>query len=123
LTTQKRKHDREHDRMRQRGGHAGLSGAEDTGRARREGKKKTGAERDEERCGHEKIGLGEHETHRTGDETVHEKEHQRVEEDSHLVGFAVHELDVLARGGHENTGAEREKKGGGDGNFLRRNVG
>jgi len=109
--------------MRQRGGYAGLSGAEDAGRARREGEKETGAERKEERGGHKKIGLGEHETHRTGDEAVHEEEHQRVEKNSHLVGLAVHELDVLARGSDENTGAEREKKGGGDGNFLRRNVG
>ena len=100
-----------------------MTRSEDTGRARGEGKKKTGAECEEERGGDEKVGLGEHETHRASDEAVHEEEHQRVEEDSHLVGPAVHELDILARGGHDNTGAEREKKGGGDGNFLRRNVG
>ena len=100
-----------------------MTRSEDTGRARRKGKKKTGAECEEERGGNEKIGLGEYETHRTSDEAVHEEEHQRVEEDSHLIGLAVHELDVLARGGHENTGAEREKKGSRDGNFLRRNVG
>jgi len=46
-----------------------------------------------------------------------------VEEHSRLCGLAVHEFDVLARGGHENTGAECEKKGGGDGNFLSGDIG
>ena len=105
--------------MRQRGGYAGLSGAEHTTRTGRKGEKETRAEGEEERGGHEEVGLGEHETHRASDETVHEEEHQRVEKNSHLVGFAVHKLDVLARGSDENTGAERKKKGGGDGNFLR----
>jgi hypothetical protein len=100
-----------------------LSGSEDTARARREGKKKTWAESEEERCSHEKIGLGEYETHRARDEAVHEEEHESVKHHSHLIGLAVHELDVLARGGHENTGAEREKKGGRDSDFLGRNIG
>jgi hypothetical protein len=123
LATQKREDHSENNRMSQGSGNAGLTGAEDTTRTRREGEKETGAEGEEERGGHEEVGLGEHETHRASDEAVHEEEHERVEEDSHLVGLAVHELDVLARGGHENTGAEREKKGGGDGDFLGGDIG
>lgn len=109
--------------MSQDSGNAGLTRTEDATRARGEGEEEAGAEGEEERGGHDEVGLGEHETHRAGDEAVHKEEHESVKEDSHLIGLAVHELDVLARGGHENTGAEREKKGGGDGNFLRCNVG
>ena len=122
LATQKRKHHREHNRVGQRRGDAGLTRLEDTTRTGGEGQEETGAEREEERGGHEQVGLGEYETHRLGDEAVHEEEHEGVEEDGHLVCLAVHELDVLARGGDENTGAEREKKGSGDGNLLRSKV-
>jgi len=80
LATQKRKHDREHNRVRQRSGDAGLTRPEDTTRAWGEGQQETGAERDEERGGHEQVGLGEHETHRLGNEAVHQEEHERVEE-------------------------------------------
>jgi hypothetical protein len=123
LATQKREHDREDDRVSQGSGNAGLTRAEDATRTRREGEEETRAEGEEERGGHEEVGLGEHETHGASDEAVHKEEHESVEEDGHLVGLAVHELDVLARGGHENTGAEREKKGGRDGNFLGGDIG
>ena len=109
--------------MGQGRGDARLTGAEHTTRTGGEGQEKTGAEREEERRGHDEIGLGEDETHSLGDEAVHQEEHEGVKEDGHLVGFAVHELDVLARGSDEHTGAEREKKGGGDGDFLRRDIG
>jgi hypothetical protein len=99
-------------------GDAGLARPEKTTGAWGYGEEKTRAEGNEERRGHEEVGLGKHKTHRLGDEAVHEEEHESVEEDGHLIGFAVHELDVATRGGHENTGAEREKKGGRDGNFL-----
>jgi hypothetical protein len=118
LATQKREHNREHDGVRQRGGNAGLTRAEDATRTRGEGEKETGAESNEQRSGDEKVGLGEHETHRLGDEAVHEEEDERVEEHGGLTSLAVHELDVLARGGQKHTGAERQKKGGGNGNFL-----
>ncbi len=102
---------------------ARLTGAEHTTRTRGEGQEKTRAEGEEERSGHDEIGLGENDTHSLGDEAVHEEEHERMEKDGHLIGFAVRELDVLARGGDEHTGAEREKKSGGDGDFLGRDVG
>jgi hypothetical protein len=102
---------------------AGLSRSEDTARAWGKGKKETRAESKEERGGHEEVGLGEHETHRARDKAVHEEEDESVEEDGHLAGLSVAELDVLARSGHENTGAEREKKGGRDGNFLGSDIG
>ena len=123
MATQKRKYDREDDRVSQDSGEAGLTRTENATRTRGKSEEKTGAEKEEERGGHEKVGLGEHETHRAGDEAVHEEEHKSVEKNSHLVGLAVHELDVLARGGHENTGAERKKKGGRDGNFLGSDIG
>jgi len=122
LATQNRKHDREHNRVGQRRGDAGLTRLEDTTRAWGEGQQETRAERDEERGGHEQVGLGEDETHRLGNEAVHQEEHERVEEHGGLAGLAVGELDVLARGGEENTGAERQKKGSWDGNLLRSKV-
>jgi hypothetical protein len=96
----------------------GLTRLEDATRARRKGKKKTWGEGDEERSGHEKIGLGEYETHRAGDETEHKEEHERVKHNGHLTGLAVHKLDVLARGSNENTGAESQKKCRGESDFL-----
>jgi len=87
------------------GRNAGLSRLEDTARARREGKKKTWGEGDEERGGHEKIGLCEHETHAARDKAEHKEEHERVEHNGHLIGLAVHKLHVFARGSHKNTGA------------------
>ena len=123
MATQKREHNREDNRVSQGRRNARLTGAEHTTRTGREGQEKTGAEREEERRGHDEIGLGEDETHSLGNEAVHQEEHEGVKEDGHLVGFAVHELDVLARGSDEHTGAEREKKGGGDGDFLRRDIG
>jgi len=118
LATQKREHHRTDDRVGQGSWEAGLTRPEHTTRTGGEGQEETGAEREEERGGHEQVGLGEYETHRLGDEAVHEEEHEGVEEDRHLVCPAVHELDVLARGGDENTGAEREKKGSRDSHFL-----
>jgi hypothetical protein len=123
LATQKRENHSKDDRVSQGRRNARLTGAEHTTRTGREGQEKTGAEREEERRGHDEIGLGEHETHRLGDEAVHQEEHECVEEDGHLAGFAVRELDVLARGGHEHTGAEREKKGSRNGDFLGRDIG
>lgn len=123
LATQKRKHHREHNRVGQSRGDAGLTRLEDTARAWGEGQQETGAERDEE-CGrHEQVGLGEDETHRLGNEAVHQEEHERVEEHGGLAGLAVDELDVLARGSEEHTGAERQKKSGGNGNLLRGKIG
>lgn len=122
MATQKRKDEGVNDGVHEYGGNAGLTGAKDTSRARGESQKKTGAQGDEERGGHEQIGLGEDETHRLGDERVHEEEHERVEEHGGLVGLSVDELDVLARGSEKHTGAERQKKGGRDGNLLRSKV-
>jgi hypothetical protein len=97
---------------------AGLTRREDTSGAWGEGKEETWAESQEESGGDDQIGLGEHNTHRLGDEAVHEEEDESVEKHGHLTGLAVHELDVLARGGDEHTWAEREKKSGWDGNLL-----
>jgi hypothetical protein len=123
LATQKRKHHRKDNRVSQRSWETGLTRPEHTTRTRGEGQEETRAEREEEGGGHEQVGLGEHETHRLGDEAVHEEEHEGVEKNGHLVRLAVHELDVLARGGDENTGAEREKKGGGDSDLLGSDIG
>ena len=123
LATQKREHNREDDRVCHGGGETGLTRAEDTTRPGGEGEKETRAERQEEYGGDDEIGLGEHETHSLGDHAVHEEEHERMEEDGHLVGLAARELDVLASGGQDNTWAERQKKGGGDGNFLGSDIG
>jgi len=41
-----------------------------------------------------------------------------VEENGHLGGLSVHELDIFALGSQKNAGAERQKKGGWDRNFL-----
>jgi hypothetical protein len=87
-----------------------LTRAENATGAGWESEKKTWAESKKERCAHEEIGLCEYETHRASNETVNEEEHKCVEKNSRLVGLAVHELDILARGGNENTGAECEKK-------------
>ena len=122
LATQKRKHHRKHNRVGQRRRDAGLTRPEDTTRAWGEGQQETRAERDEERGRHEQVGLGEDETHRLGNEAVHQEEHERVEEHGGLAGLAVGELDVLARGGEKHTGAERQKKGSGNGNLLRSKV-
>tara|TARA_R110000772_G_scaffold4860_2_gene17237 strand:+ start:5524 stop:5895 length:372 start_codon:yes stop_codon:yes gene_type:complete len=123
LATQKRKDYREDDRVCQRRLDTGLTRANHTTRPWGESEQQTGAEREEECSGHEKVGLGEHDTHGLGDETVHEEEHERVEEHSHLVGLAVSERNLGAVGGQKNTWAERQKKGGGDGNFLGSDIG
>ena len=123
LTTQKRENNRKDNRVSHSRRDAGLTRAEHATRTRGEGKEETGAESKEESGGHEEIGLGEHETHRTRDEAVHEEEHKGVEEDSHLIGLAVAESKLSPVGGQENTWAEREKKGGRDGDFLGGDIG
>ena len=59
-----------------------------------------------------------HRCHHPGDEAVHEEEDEGVEENGHLGGLSVHELDIFALGSQKNAGAERQKKGGWDRNFL-----
>lgn len=102
---------------------AGLTGSDDTTRAGGKGEKKTGAEREEERSADDEVVAGEDETHRAGDEAVHKEEHECVEEDSHLTGFAVPERNLGAVGGQKNAGAQRQKKSGGNSNFLRSKIG
>jgi len=88
-----------------------------------EGEEKTWAEREEENGRHDEIVAGENETHGASDEAVDEEEDEGVEEDSHLVGLAVHERHLGAVGGQKNTGAERQKKGGRDSDFLGSDIG
>lgn len=123
LTTQKRENQSKDDRVCQRRLEAGLTRPEHPTRSRRESEKKPRAQREEERCSHDKIGLREHETHGASDETVHEEEHEGVEENRHLVCFAVHESDFGSVGGQKNTWAERQKKSGGDSDFLGSDIG
>lgn len=118
LLAKQRKDGREDDRVRQGRGDAGLTRGEDTTRAGGERQKHTGAEGKEQSGCHEKIGLGENQTESLGDERVHEEENETVERDRHLSGLTVHELDVATRCGEKDTGAERQKKSGGDGNLL-----
>jgi hypothetical protein len=73
----------------------------------RKGKKKTGAEREEERGAHDEIVPGENEAHSFGDETVYQKENQSVEENGHLTCFSVHERNLGAVGGQKNAGTQR----------------
>ena len=54
---------------------AGLTGAEDASGSRGEGKKKTGAQREEERGADKKVVSGEDETHSASYETVYKEEH------------------------------------------------
>jgi hypothetical protein len=100
-----------------------LTRSEDTTRTRWEGEEETWAEGNEESGGHDEIGLGKNKTHSLGNEAEHEEEHESVEEHGHLVGLAVHELDVPARGGDEHTGAECKKKGSWYSDFLGSDIG
>lgn len=109
--------------MRERRLDTGLTRPQETTRSGRNRQKKTGAECEEERGGHDEIGLGEYETHHLGDETVHHEEYECVEEHGHLIGFSVHERHLGAVGGQKYTGAQRQKKCGWDGNFLSRDIG
>jgi hypothetical protein len=118
LPTQKREDHRENDRVGQRRWKAGLTRSEKTARTWGNGQEETWTESQEESCGHQQIGLRQNETHRLGDEAVHEEEDEGVEENGHLTCLLVHKLDVFALGGQENTWAERQKKGGWDRNFL-----
>jgi len=118
LTTQKRENHGEYNRVCQGGLEAGLSRANNTTRPWGESKEKPRTQREEEHGGHDEVGPGEHETHRLGDETVHEEEHEGVEEYRSLVCLAVHESDLGAVGGEKNTWAERQKKCGGNSDFL-----
>ena len=118
LTTQKREDHSENDRMGERRRNARLSGSEKTVRTWGNSQEETWAERQEE-CGcDDQVGLRQNETHRLRDETVDEEEHERVEHGGHLGGLSVYELERTPVGGQENTGAERQKKSGWNGNFL-----
>jgi hypothetical protein len=123
LTTQKRENHGEYNRVCQGGLEAGLTRLKDATRTWGESEEKPRAQREEEHSGYDEVGPGEHETHSLGDETVHEEEHEGVEEDRHLVCFAVHEADLGPIGGQKNTWAERQKKGGGDSDFLGSDIG
>ena len=123
MTTQKRENHCENHGVGQRRLEAGLTRANNATRTRRESEEKPRAQREEEHSGHDEIGPGQHETHRLGDEAVHEEEHEGVEENRSLVCLAVHESDLGSVGGKKNTWAERQKKSGGDSDFLGSDIG
>ena len=118
LTTQKREDQGKHDRVGQSRWKAGLTGSEKSARTRWNGQEKTWTESQEEGGGHDQVGLGQHETHRLRNETVHEEEHECVEEDSHLIGLSVSDFETAPVGGQKNAWAERQKKGSWNCNFL-----
>jgi len=118
LTTQKRENQCEYNRVDEYRIQTGLTRPKNASRPRGEGKKKTGAEYEEERSAHDKVVAGENETHGFGDETVHQEEHQRMEEYGHLTCFSVHVRNLWAVGSHHKTGTQRHKKGSGYSNFL-----
>ena len=118
MTTQKRENHREYNRVHQHRVQAGLTRPKNASWPRWEGKKKTWAEHEEERSAHDKVVAGENETHGFGDETVHQEEHERMEEYGGCTSFSVHVWNFGAIGSHQKTGAQSQKKGGGDGNFL-----
>ena len=91
MATQKRKYDREHDRVNESRIQACLTRPKHPTGSGRESEEKTGAEHKEERGGHDKVVAGEDETHSASDETVHKEEHESVEEYGHLTCFSVHE--------------------------------
>lgn len=122
MPTQKREDHGENDRVCQSRWDAGLTGSEKTARTWGNGQKETWAESQEENGGHDQIGLGQHKTHRLRDETVDEEEHERMEHNSHLSGLSVEELDISALGSQQNAGAESQKKGGWDRDFLGSNI-
>jgi len=95
-----------------------LTRSEKTARTWGNREEETWAQGQEERRRHDQVGLRQNETHRLGDEAVHEEEHEGVEHNGHLAGLSVDELDTLPVGGQENTWAERQKKGGWDRNLL-----
>jgi len=123
LTTQKRENHGEYNRVCQRRFETGLTWSHHATRTWGESEEKTRAQREEEYGGYDKVGSGEHETHSLGDEAVHEEKHEGVEEDRRLVCFAVHESYLWPIGGQKNTWAERQKKGGGDSDFLGSDIG
>ena len=122
LTTQKREDQGKHDRVSQSRWKAGLTGSEKSARTWWNGQEKTWAESQEESSGHDQVGLGQYETHRFGNETVDEEEHERMEEDSHLIGLSISDLEAAPVGGQKNAWAERQKKGGWNRNFLGGNI-
>jgi hypothetical protein len=122
LTTQKREDHRENDRVGQSRWEAGLTGSEKTSRTWGNGQQETWAQRQEESCGHNQIGLGQNETHRLRDEAVHEEENEGVEENSHLVCLSVRDFETAPIGCQKNAWAERQKKSGWNRNFLGGNI-
>ena len=118
LTTQKREDDSEDYRVSQRRRDARLTRSEKTARTWGNREEETWAQGQEERCRHDQVGLRQNETHRLGDEAVHEEEDEGVEHNGHLVGVSCANIESLALGGQENTWAERQKKGGWDRNLL-----
>jgi len=76
---------------------------------RRDGKKHTRAENHEECGGHEKIVLGENETHSLRDERVHKEKDETVEEHGRLIGADVTERKLHTVSLEQHTGAEREE--------------
>tara|TARA_Y100000004_G_C8854302_1_gene386140 strand:+ start:106 stop:420 length:315 start_codon:yes stop_codon:yes gene_type:complete len=84
----------------------------------RDGKKHTGAESHEERCGHEKIVLGKNETHGLRDKRVHEEEDETMEKDGRPVGAGVLERNLHTVGLEQHTRAECEEKNSGNGYLL-----
>jgi len=102
---------------------ARLSGTENTTRARWEGQKKTRTQSKEESRRDEQISLRDHQTHHARNQGVHQEEHERVEEDGHLVGLTIGKLDRLSIRREQKTWAERDEECGWDGNFASRNIG
>jgi hypothetical protein len=122
LTSQKREAQGKYDRVGQSRWKAGLTGSEKSARTWWNGQEKTWAESQEESGGHNQVGLGQYETQRLRDETVDEEEHERVEEDSHLIGLSVDKPETAPVGGQKNAWAERQKKSGWNRNFLGGNI-
>ena len=118
LTTQKREDDSEDHGVGECRCHTRLTGAKKTARTWGNCQEETWAQGQEERCRHDQVGLRQNETHRLGDEAVHEEEDEGVEHNGHLVGVSCANIESLAVGGQENAWAERQKKGGWDRNFL-----
>ena len=123
LTTQKREDNRENDCVGQSRWEARLTGSEKTSRTWWNSQEKTWAERQEESCGYDQVGLCQNETHRLRDETVDKEEDECVEHSGHLRGLSVQKVDLSPVGGQENAWAESQKKSGWNGDFLGCDIG
>lgn len=118
-TAKKRKDNGEDNGVSYRGRHTGLTRSKKSTATRRYSKQHTRAEGEEEGGGDYQISLCQHNTKSLRNERVDQEEDESMEEDGGVARATVHKLKVTAVGCEDNTRAEGEEEGSGDGDFLR----